>query len=88
MIRQPSKPDKMYTVEVTLDNGNCICQDPCVYAQTPAEAVVFALRKQGFAISRKNVAKYVDNGHKGTIARVCLLAGARESETYFDIWIG
>ena len=85
MIRQPSKPDRTYTVEVRLDNGNCICQDPCVYAQTPADAVVFALRKQGFGISRKNIEKYTGTG---TVARVSLLAGARESDTYYSVWLG
>ena len=88
MIKQPSKPDKMYTVEVNvISNGSVLCENPCVYAQNPSDAVVYAMRQQGFAISRKSVSKH-SNGYKGAVARVCLLGGCRESETYLDVQMG
>lgn len=87
MIRQPKNPDKMYSVEAVNANGNPLCQDPCVYAQTPMDAAVFALRKQGFGISRAKLASIknptVVNGI--AVAKVCLLAGTRESVSYFEI---
>jgi len=87
MIRQPKNPDKMYSVEAVSPNGDPLCQDPCVYAQTPMDAAVFALRKQGFGISRTKLASIknptVVNGE--AVAKVCLLVGARESVSYFEI---
>ena len=87
MIRQPKKPDKMYSVEAVNANGNPLCQDPCVYAQTPMDAAVFALRKQGFGISRAKL-ESIKNPvviNNIAVAKVCLLAGARESVSYFEI---
>lgn len=94
MIRQPKKPDKMYTVEVhrvtnTLRNGEALCEDPCVYAQSPQDAVVFALKKVGYNVSRKNVQACSTQGATVTlpVARVCLLGGTRESVTYYNVSI-
>jgi len=87
MLRQPKKPDKMYSVEAVNANGNPLCQDPCIYAQTPMDAAVFALRKQGFGISRANVERINNTSTTSntSMAKVCLLAGTKESITYFAI---
>ena len=61
MIRQPSKPDKMYSVEV-FDNAakgnNLIVANPCVYAQKPSDAVIYAMNQEGYGRSRANVSPY------------------------------
>lgn len=86
MLRQPTKQDKMYMVEVDINNAMLIWADTCVYAQNPKDALVFALKKRGYAVSRNNIISYENNKNiKGKIARVSLLGGTRESQTYYRI---
>lgn len=81
------KKDKMYSVEAFNANGNPLCLDPSVFAQTPIDAAVIAIKKRGFGISKTRL-KSIKNpsiAKNEAIAKVCLLAGVRESISYFEI---
>ena len=86
MIRQP-KRDKCYTVEVNLVKNNVvqgsICIDTEAYATNPADAVVFAMRKIGYNITKNNLTKLPQVNT--LCAKVCLLGGTKESVTYYNI---
>ena len=59
-----SRNDRCYSLEVSKVanarlTGGLICGDSEVYAASPADAVVYALRKVGYDVSRKNIIKNV-----------------------------
>ena len=85
MVKQQSKPNKMYSVEVY--NGRALkISQPCVYAQTPQQAVLLAINNEGWGRNRNNIAPW--DGVKPSrlyIAKVCLLGGKKESVNYYEI---
>jgi len=88
-MRQPSKPDKAYTVEVSSKGKGVVCTDPYVYAQNPKDAVVYALKKIGYNVNRDGIHTASDNDiqHMQIIAKVCLLGGTRESVSFYSVSI-
>ena len=85
MIKQSSKPNKMYSVEVVTPTNSGGVSESCIYAQSPRDALVFAMRKHGYNINRNRIESISNTYSNITSAKICLLGKTRESISYFKI---
>lgn len=78
MLRQPKK-DRCYTVEVNIG-----VREPEIWATNPRDAVVFALKRNGYYVNRDCIILAKDIQTR-IIAKVCLLRSKAESVNYYGV---